>query len=118
MSNSTRQKQGPDPGQRTIFDYAQEGASFDALPEQERKHVLQADKDKDSRDAFAEIRADQLFAEAAVVLAELLGDENPKTRLGAACEIFRLRAVTLKANKKRQTAEKIAKAIDDGFRFS
>lgn len=117
MSNHNGHNQGSGSGQKTIFDYASEGATFDSLPEESRKDVLRADKDKDARDALAEIRADQLFAEAASVLVELMGSDNEKVRLGAACEVFRLRAVTLKGNKKRQSAETVAKAINDGFKF-
>lgn len=128
MTNQRDEKQQGSPlGVRTIFDYASEGATFDVLPEESKKEVRRADKFKDERDALAEIKVDQLFAEAVGVLRELLetpdglSDKDPyggyNVRLRAASEVFRLRAVTLKANKKRQTAEQVAKRIFDGFNF-
>ena len=117
MTNQHTDLQGPGSAQKTIFDFAAEGGNYDTLPTDARKDVLLADKDKDSRDAFAEIRADQLFAQAAGVLVDLMESDEEKIRLGAACEVFRFRAVTLKGNKKRQSIEKLTAALDDGFRF-
>jgi hypothetical protein len=117
MSNHTERNQGSAPGPRTIFDYAAEGETFDQLPEELRQDVRRADKDKDARDALTEIRADQLFATAANVLLDLMQGDDGKLALGAACEVFRFRAVTLKSNKKRQTAESVAAKIADGFKF-
>lgn len=114
---TTQSQNQEDPTPRTIFDYAREGQSFDDLPEPVKKHALREDKHKDARDAVAEIQTDLLFAEAAKVMRELLVSEEDKVRLGAASEIFRLRAVTLKANKKRQTAEETVKRLQDGFKF-
>lgn len=128
MTNRSGEKQqGSPPAPRTIFEYASEGVTFDEMPETARKDVRRADKHKDERDALAEIRTDQLFAQAAAVMVELLdapdglSEKDPyggyNVRLRAAAEVFRLRAVTLKANKKRQTAESVAKRIFDGFNF-
>jgi len=117
MTNHNTHLQESGSPQKTIFDFASEGGNYDTLPADARKEVLLADKDKDSRDAFAEIRADQLFAQAAGVLVELMDSDEAKIRLGAACEVFRFRAVTLKGNKKRQSIEKLIAALDDGFRF-
>lgn len=117
MSNHTERNQGSASGPVTIFEYAAEGKTFDELPETSQKDVLRADKDKDCRDALAEIRADQLFATAAGVLLDLMSGDDGKLALGAACEVFRFRAVTLKGNKKRQSADKMAKVLEDGFKF-
>lgn len=117
MSNHTDGNQGSAPGCKTIFEYAAEGLTFDELPEDSKSHVRQADKDKDARDSLAEIRADQLFATAAGVLLDLMNGDDGKLALGAACEVFRFRAVTMKSNKKRKTAEDVLKAVSDGFTF-
>lgn len=118
MTNQNGEKQqGSPPGVKTIFEYASEGSTFDVLPEEVKKEVRRADKFKDERDALAEIQVDQLFAEAAGVIREIMYGEDPKLALGAACEVFRMRAVTLKANKKRQTADAVAKRLFDGFNF-
>lgn len=128
MTNQNGEKQqGSPPGVKTIFEYASEGSTFDVLPEEAKKEVRRADKFKDERDALAEIQVDQLFAEAAIVMRELLdtpdglSEKDPyggyNVRLRAAAEVFRLRAVTLKANKKRQTADAVAKRLFDGFNF-
>lgn len=118
MTNRTDgNQQGSPPQARTIFEYASEGVTFDEMPEETRKTVKQADAHKDDRDALAEIRTDQLFAQAAGVIQGLMENEDPFLQLKAATEVFRLRAVTLKANKKRQTAEKLATKLFDGFKF-
>ena len=126
MSNGTGRKQ-EDPDQKTIFDYASDGVTYDGLPDLVKTEVLPSDRFKDHRDAIAEIRADQLFARAAGVLVELLdtpdglNEKDPyagaNVRLRAASAILSLRAVTLKANKKRQSAEAVAKRLADGFNF-
>lgn len=118
MTNYTvGNQQGSPPHPRTIFEFAADGITFDEMPEERRKEVRGADSHKDDRDALAEIRTDQLFAQAAGVIQELMSHEDPIVQLKAATEVFRLRAVTLKANKKRQTAESVARRIFDGFMF-
>lgn len=116
MTNQKSRRNGGTPD-KTLFDYASDGVTFDSLPEETRKEVRRADAHKDERDALAEIRTDQLFAEASGVIVDLMRSNEPMLQLKAATEVFRLRAVTLKANKKRQTAESVAKRIYDGFTF-
>ncbi len=105
--------------EKTLWDFARESTfCFDELDQQDQENVSLLAENKENRDSLAEFRADQMFCVAAKVCRDLLDHEDDMIRLGAVKEIFKLRAITLKCNKKEKIEDKKTKAVYDGFTFA
>jgi hypothetical protein len=104
--------------QKNLWDFAREAQTFDDLDETDKETANSLDKSKDNRDTLAEFKVDRMFAVAVKVCNDMLDSPDPEIKMEAVKEVFKLRAVTLRANKKQKTEEKKIQAAYDGFTFA
>jgi hypothetical protein len=117
MKKQQKHKQDPLKRQPTLFDFAEGVDCYDTLSDPLKEQVSDLDKQKDSRDILAEMKTDVLFHKAAQVLTELLDSDDDFFRLKAASEVLKMRAATLKANKRNTGLKEAVEGLRDGFNF-